>query len=85
MGLAVTSFLVCIHSLKRKSAGSANTSGSLNTLELVSEAACGAFFSVGLGVSGMTHPAKMAGFLSILHVQWDASLVFVMATAVVSF
>ncbi|MEW5304201.1 MAG: hypothetical protein WDW36_006828 [Sanguina aurantia] len=69
--------------LKRKSVGSVDTSGALHTLELVSEAACGAFFSVGLGVSGMTHPAKMAGFLSILHVQWDASLVFVMATAVV--
>lgn len=42
---------------------------------------CGALFAIGLGVSGMTSPAKVIGFLDIFG-QWDPSLLFVMGGAV---
>lgn len=41
----------------------------------------GALFGAGLVVSGMTKPAKVIGFLDFGG-RWDASLVFVMAGAV---
>jgi hypothetical protein len=41
----------------------------------------GALFALGLGVSGMTKPAKVVGFLDLFG-AWDASLAFVMAGAV---
>jgi len=41
----------------------------------------GLLFGVGLGVSGMTRPEKVAGFLDVTG-QWDASLAFVMAGAI---
>jgi len=41
----------------------------------------GALFAVGLGVSGMTNPAKVLGFLD-LGGDWDASLLLVMGSAV---
>lgn len=41
----------------------------------------GALFAVGLGVSGMTKPSKVAGFLDIAG-AWDASLAFVMIGAI---
>ncbi|MBL4687307.1 MAG: YeeE/YedE family protein, partial [Nannocystaceae bacterium] len=40
----------------------------------------GLVFAVGLGVSGMTLPAKVIGFLDIFG-DWDPSLAFVMAGA----
>jgi uncharacterized membrane protein YedE/YeeE len=42
---------------------------------------CGLVFAVGLGVSGMTLPSKVIGFLDVAG-AWDASLAFVMAGAV---
>lgn len=42
--------------------------------------AVGVLFSLGLGISGMTDPAKVIGFLDIMN--WDASLLFVMVGAV---
>ncbi len=41
----------------------------------------GLLFAVGLGVSGMTLPAKVIGFLDIFG-DWDPSLAFVMAGAI---
>jgi uncharacterized protein len=42
--------------------------------------AAGALFAVGLGVSGMTLPEKVLGFLNVTG-RWDASLAFVMIGA----
>ena len=42
---------------------------------------CGVLFAVGLGVSGMTQPSKVIGFLDIFG-DWDPSLIFVMGGAV---
>lgn len=42
----------------------------------------GLIFAVGLGISGMTQPQKVVGFLDIFG-DWDPSLVFVMGGAVV--
>lgn len=41
----------------------------------------GLVFALGLGVSGMTHPAKVIGFLDVLG-DWDPSLAFVMVGAI---
>jgi uncharacterized membrane protein YedE/YeeE len=41
----------------------------------------GALFAVGLAISGMTKPAKVAGFLDVAG-AWDASLAFVMIGAI---
>jgi len=41
----------------------------------------GLLFALGLGVSGMTQPAKVAGFLDLFG-AWDPSLMFVMAGAI---
>ncbi|HVJ93355.1 MAG TPA: YeeE/YedE family protein [Labilithrix sp.] len=43
--------------------------------------AAGATFALGLGVSGMTKPAKVLGFLDLFG-AWDASLAFVMVGAI---
>lgn len=43
--------------------------------------AVGFIFAIGLGVSGMTQPAKVIGFLDLFG-NWDPSLVFVMAGAI---
>jgi uncharacterized membrane protein YedE/YeeE len=45
---------------------------------------CGIFFSIGLGISGMTQPHKVIGFLDVFG-EWDLSLVFVMGGAVISY
>jgi len=45
---------------------------------------CGLVFGVGLIIAQMTNPAKIIGFLDISG-QWDPSLAFVMAGAVVVF
>ena len=41
----------------------------------------GIIFALGLGISGMTRPEKVIGFLNIFG-NWDASLAFVMAGAI---
>nr|BFD62408.1 YeeE/YedE thiosulfate transporter family protein [Bdellovibrio sp. HM001] len=41
----------------------------------------GFVFAIGLGVSGMTQPQKVVGFLDLFG-NWDPSLVFVMAGAI---
>jgi uncharacterized membrane protein YedE/YeeE len=41
----------------------------------------GMLFSIGLGVSGMTEPAKIISFLDIFG-DWDPSLIFVMVGAI---
>eukprot|EP00123_Amoebidium_parasiticum_P019960 comp39091_c0_seq1/m.47371 comp39091_c0_seq1/g.47371 ORF comp39091_c0_seq1/g.47371 comp39091_c0_seq1/m.47371 type:complete len:351 (-) comp39091_c0_seq1:7-1059(-) len=52
-----------------------------NFKSIASSYASGALFSVGLGVSGMSDPTKVLGFLDVLGV-WDPSLAFVMGGAV---
>ncbi|MEP6655078.1 MAG: DUF6691 family protein [Myxococcales bacterium] len=44
--------------------------------------ACGLIFAIGLGVSGMTQPGKVVGFLDLFGRSWDPSLGLVMAAAV---
>jgi uncharacterized membrane protein YedE/YeeE len=39
---------------------------------------CGLLFAVGLGISGMSQPSKVIGFLDIAGGAWDPSLAFVM-------
>lgn len=41
----------------------------------------GFIFSLGLGLSGMTQPQKVVGFLDLFG-QWDPSLIFVMVGAI---
>jgi len=41
----------------------------------------GLLFALGLGISGMTHPSKVLGFLDFFG-RWDPSLMFVMGGAV---
>lgn len=43
---------------------------------------CGLIFAVGLGLAGMTSPAKVLAFLDVTSKSWDPSLAFVMAGAV---
>lgn len=43
--------------------------------------AVGFIFSVGLGLSGMTQPQKVVGFLDLFG-NWDPSLIFVMVGAI---
>jgi hypothetical protein len=44
----------------------------------------GILFAFGLGVGGMTQPARVIGFLDFAG-RWDPSLAFVMAAAVVTY
>ena len=48
---------------------------------IVSSFASGLLFALGLGIGGMTQPAKVLGFLDVFG-TWDPSLAFVMAGAV---
>ena len=41
----------------------------------------GVLFAIGLGLSGMTQPTKVIGFLDVAG-QWDPALLFVMGSAV---
>lgn len=41
----------------------------------------GVIFAIGLGISGMTQPAKVIGFLDLVS-GWDPSLAFVMCGAI---
>eukprot|EP01134_Creolimax_fragrantissima_P005805 CFRG5805T1 len=43
--------------------------------------ASGSFFGTGLGISGMTDPSKVLGFLDMINV-WDPSLAFVLGSSV---
>ncbi len=43
---------------------------------------CGLLFAVGLGIAGMTSPAKVLGFLDVTSNAWDPSLAFVMLGAI---
>ena len=45
---------------------------------------CGILFSIGLGISGMTQPQKVIGFLDVFG-EWNPSLAFVMGGAVLSY
>lgn len=42
----------------------------------------GLIFAIGLGIGGMTQPAKVIGFLDIFG-EWDPSLIFVMIGALI--
>jgi hypothetical protein len=42
----------------------------------------GLIFSIGLGISGMTNPDKVKGFLDILG-KWEPDLAFVMGSALI--
>jgi uncharacterized membrane protein YedE/YeeE len=42
----------------------------------------GLIFAIGLGISGMTQPSKVIGFLDVFGGHWDPSLALVMAGAV---
>ena len=42
---------------------------------------CGLVFALGLGLSGMTHPARILGFLDVFG-RWDPTLIFTMMGAV---
>lgn len=44
----------------------------------------GALFAIGLGVSGMTQPDRVVGFLDVTG-GWDPTLVFVMFAAVITY
>ena len=48
---------------------------------LVASFGAGGLFAIGLGVSGMTKPSKVVGFLDVFG-AWDASLAFVMVGAI---
>jgi uncharacterized membrane protein YedE/YeeE len=41
----------------------------------------GLVFAIGLGIAGMTNPAKVLGFLDMFGGNWDPSLAFVMGGA----
>jgi uncharacterized membrane protein YedE/YeeE len=43
---------------------------------------CGLVFAIGLGLAGMTSPAKVLAFLDVTSAAWDPTLAFVMAGAV---
>lgn len=47
----------------------------------------GVLFALGLGISGMTHPAKVIGFLDIFQSvgPWDPALLFVIAGAMLTY
>ena len=48
----------------------------------ISALVVGVLFAIGLGISGMTRPEKVFGFLDVFG-SWDASLIFVMFGAVI--
>ena len=50
----------------------------------ISSFICGILFSIGLGISGMTQPQKVIGFLDVFG-EWNPSLAFVMGRAVLSY
>ena len=75
-GVAVQASL---HTLAKREGG--GVTDFIKRLELVSEHFAGLFFGLGLVISGMTNPAKVAGFLAVTSKAFDPSLVFVMGGA----
>jgi uncharacterized protein len=53
----------------------------VSRVNLLSAFLCGLLFSLGLGISGMTRPEKVLGFLDISG-HWDGTLALVMGSAV---
>lgn len=49
---------------------------------ILSSYVIGVIFALGLGIAGMTQPQKITAFLDVFG-QWDSSLVFVMAGALI--
>jgi uncharacterized membrane protein YedE/YeeE len=49
--------------------------------QIVAAFACGVLFALGLGLSGMTHPGRILGFLDVFG-AWDPTLIFTMAGAI---
>jgi uncharacterized membrane protein YedE/YeeE len=45
----------------------------------------GLVFSIGLGIAGMTNPAKVLAFLDMFGGEWDPSLAFVMGGAMLAY
>jgi hypothetical protein len=52
-----------------------------NMKTAIAALAVGFIFAIGLGISGMTKPSKVVGFLDLFG-NWDPSLIFVMAGAI---
>jgi uncharacterized protein len=52
-----------------------------NMKNAIAALAVGFVFAIGLGISGMTQPAKVVGFLDLFG-SWDPSLIFVMVGAI---
>ena len=50
-------------------------------IKLLTSLICGFIFALGLGISGMTQPQKVIGFLDIFG-HWNPSLAFVMIGAI---
>jgi hypothetical protein len=53
-------------------------------MQAISAFLVGVLFAIGLGISGMTQPEKIIGFLDLFG-EWDASLLFVMLGAVLTY
>ena len=49
---------------------------------LLATLSVGFIFAIGLGISGMTQPQKVVGFLNLFG-NWDPSLIFVMIGAII--
>jgi uncharacterized membrane protein YedE/YeeE len=54
----------------------------MNKKTLAAAFVSGFVFAIGLGLSGMTQPAKVLGFLDLFGGQWDPSLGLVMVGAI---
>ena len=52
-------------------------------MRLLNILTAGATFGLGLGIGGMTSPAKVVGFLNVLGPAWDPTLAFVLGASVV--
>lgn len=81
LAVTVAIFAALAAALRRPDGAAATGSVGGQTAELAAEATAGVAFAVGLGLSGMTHPSKIAAFLCITNVAWDPSLMFVMGGA----
>lgn len=57
-------------------------SGGHEMKRLISAFVCGCLFALGLGISQMTRPPKVIGFLNVGSKEWDPSLLFVMVSAI---
>lgn len=85
--LAAAAHLVQQQQQQAAAASSSSSSPSSSVLlpgllDMASEASAGLLFALGLGLSGMMHPAKVAAFLAVTSPAWDGSLMFVLGGAV---